>query len=125
MEHFLILFKRILLIVLFIASGAQAMATVAMPYQMIKTNHVMASANDSMAVGTSDCESCMQHNMSDVDTNQLCNYECEGCQTACSLHFIKHIDIVASVFPTEKPYLNEDNHISSTTDSLFRPPIFC
>jgi len=110
---------------LFIASGAQAMAAVAMPYQMLKTNHVMTSANDSMAAGSSDCESCMQHNMSDADTNQLCNYECEGCQAACSLHFINHIDIVTSVFPAEKPYLNEDNHISSTTDTLLRPPRFC
>jgi len=121
----LILLKRILLIVLFIASTVQAIAAVAMPYQMMKTNHVPVTTNDSMQPSNSECEMCPQHGMSEAVDSVPCMNECEGCPAACSLNFINSFNFSATVFPAEKPVLNEENHISSTIDNLFRPPIFC
>jgi len=99
------------------------MTAVAMPYQMMKMNHVLSTQNDPMTTG--ECEMCLQHDMSEAVDSVPCVNDCEGCPAACSLNFINSVNISATDYPAEKPYLNEDSHISSTTDSLYRPPIFC
>jgi hypothetical protein len=110
---------------MFIASGAQAMAAVAMPYQMtMDANMVMTNA-DGSAMTHADCGKCEQHEMAQVDQDEPCLNECQGCPSVCSFHFIGSINLAATNFPVEKPLLHEDNQISSTTDTLYRPPIFC
>ena len=109
----MLILKRILMILMFIASVTQAMASVVMPYNM------QMQATDSMPMSM--MAGCNESQMGDQQMS--CDDERDCCNEICSLAFIPYAVFLSTLQPVSTLSSDVKRPVISTHHSLYRPPM--